>query len=156
MLRSLLAATPRASFVAVLLVGLVFTTPVVCVCGPGDHGGQALHSLLPHSHEHVASASTYPAEAGPHQHGGVAEQADTAADGRTDGLADDPAPRTARVTAQSGSAAGSLTTAGAIGLAFAQPWLVPQTGGERLPLLTLLAPPTPLFEPPGPPPRQTA
>lgn len=128
-------AVARFGLILMLLFGLVLATPVVCVCGPTDHGGQALHSLLPHTHEH------------PHdQHAAV----DTVA-------SDDVVLelRAASVSPQTGAGAGALAASGAIGLTLAQPWqLVPTTGGRMWPS-SALAPAEPLFEPPGPPPRQT-
>jgi hypothetical protein len=39
-----------------LLVGLVSTTPVNCLCGPNQHLGHAVHPLLPHDHPNTPAS----------------------------------------------------------------------------------------------------
>ena len=40
----------RLGLLAVLLVGLLATTPVTCICAPSDHGGMSIHPIFPHTH----------------------------------------------------------------------------------------------------------
>ena len=90
---------PRIGLIIVLLLGLVISTPVVCVCGPADHGGQALHSLLPHTHEHPHDLADEPLGA---ERAAVADA--FGADVRAPG-----------VTAQTGTGAVASSITGAIG-----------------------------------------
>jgi hypothetical protein len=39
-----------------LLVGLVSTTPVNCLCGPNQHLGHAVHPRLPHDHPNTPAS----------------------------------------------------------------------------------------------------
>jgi len=135
----------RLFLVAVLLFGLVMTTPVLCVCDPDDHGGMALHSLLPHAHG-PADAAQHPhgpADAAQHPHDGAEVPADGHADGR----------QSPAVTAQTGTGAASLATVGAVGLALSPPWQIEPTMLGRLAPPLLLAPRSHARPPLGPPPR---
>ncbi|MGE3270254.1 MAG: hypothetical protein AB7P40_15990 [Chloroflexota bacterium] len=130
----------RLGVVVVLLLGLVISTPVSCVCGPADHGDLALHSLLPHTHQHPATPIAEGLAAG-------AEEVVDAfgADVRVPGL-----------RAQTGMGGIAAAISGAIGLTLVTPWAIVPAPAGSLRLAHAPAPMAPHYQPPGPPPRFAA
>ena len=143
---------PRLGLVVILALGLVITTPVVCVCGPTDHGGQALHSLLPHSHDHPSATAAHAHLAEPSREQQVGEELGAADALPADSRPDDAPPPSMR--AQTGASAGALAAgAVAIGLALAEPWQAPTARGVAVLAPSVAVPPGVDLGPAGPPPR---
>lgn len=123
-----------------LLSGLVVTTPVLCVCDPAEHGGMAVHSLLPHSHVSAGEQS--------HDH-----QHDHGDDVSMLAGHDDYEVRMPVVTAQYGGAVAALGLGGAVHLTVTPPFRLLSLPSGWLRVLPDLAPDEHRRAPLGPPPR---
>lgn len=123
--------------IAVLLVGLAVTTPVVCICMPSDHAGVAIHPLFPHTH---------PSDAGRTGH----DDHDSAHGASLDVQDGKPLPS---VRAEAGSGAASPLAVGALSLAMMHPWTM-HMGVVGQAWAPLVRAPLSIARPPqSPPPR---
>ncbi|MFN8632980.1 MAG: hypothetical protein U0893_03930 [Chloroflexota bacterium] len=125
----------RIGLIAVLLVGLAVTTPVVCICAPSDHVGIAVHPLFPHTHE-----SDIP-------HPGHVEAGSESEEDRS------YAPSAPSLTVQFGAGTSPFATGSAVDLGVTPPWRITLMLLGRAsvpPIVPVLGDRRP---PPGPPPR---
>ena len=121
--------------IAVLLVGLAVTTPVVCICVPSDHAGVAIHPLFPHTHPSDIGAT-------------ASDDHDDAHGSARDFQDGKPLPS---LRAEAGSGAASPLAAGALSLSMMHPWTMSMgvVGEAWTPLVRT---PRSIARPPQPPP----